>query len=50
MYYLVMVNPYEIRTADMYGEQAEAISLTFFFQEKHDKIDTVYIILVKAFL
>mgnify|MGYP003361421781 CR=1 len=50
MYYLVMVNPYEIRTADMNGEQAEAISLTFFFQEKHDKIDTVYIILVKAFL
>ena len=44
MYYLVMVNPYEIRTADVNGEQAEAISLTFFFQEKHDKIDTVYII------
>ena len=44
MYYLVMVNPYEIRTADMNGEQAEAISLTFFFQEKHDKMDTVYII------
>lgn len=44
MYYLVMVNPYEIQTADMNGEQAEAISLTFFFQKKHDKIDTVYII------
>ena len=29
MYYLVMVNLYEIRTADMNGEQAEATSLTF---------------------
>ena len=44
MYYLVMVNLYEIRTADMNGEQAEATSLSFLFQEKDDKIDTVYII------